>query len=309
MAKSPTPANNGDLMQITSEKSNFLPSDPKMLPRTFLSAAWLGWQIESNWANPILFTFYAIIKPLSSAAILVIMYSVITQGDFENLVFPYIYLGNAFYILVGAIMAGVSWAVIDDREHYRMLKYMYVAPLHIPTYLIGRGMAKFLMGASSVLITILFGVWFLKIPLALSEINWGLFIISFVLGVIMLAALGLILGSVALIIVNHVWFIGETAAGALYLFSGAIFPLEVLPNWLRPIGYVMPLTYWLELMRRALIGEVAEAFPTLAEFSNMQLLGILAGLTFFFTVIAILSFNYCNERARELGYIDRVTNY
>jgi len=29
-------------------------------------------------------------------------------------------------------MAGVSWAVIDDREHYKTLKYMYVAPIHIP---------------------------------------------------------------------------------------------------------------------------------------------------------------------------------
>ena len=43
-------------------------------------------------------------------------------------IFTYMYLGNAFYIYVGAVMAGVSWAVIDDREHYKMLKYMYVAP-------------------------------------------------------------------------------------------------------------------------------------------------------------------------------------
>jgi len=47
-------------------------------------------------------------------------------------IFTYMYLGNAFYIYVGAVMAGVSWAVIDDREHYKTLKYMYVAPIHIP---------------------------------------------------------------------------------------------------------------------------------------------------------------------------------
>mgnify|MGYP007073241520 CR=1 FL=1 len=107
--------------------------------RTFGSAAWLGWQIESNWTDPFLFLVYSVVKPLASASILVVMYSVITGGDFNNPVFPYIYLGNAFYIYVGAIMNGISWTVIEDREHYRMLKYIYVAPIHVPTYLLGRG--------------------------------------------------------------------------------------------------------------------------------------------------------------------------
>jgi ABC-2 type transport system permease protein len=237
------------------------------------------------------------------------MYSVITNGAFENKVFPYIYLGNAFYIYVGAVMAGISWAVIDDREHYKMLKYMYVAPIHIPTYLVGRGVARFIFGSISVFITILFGVLFLKVPLILVEIQWGLFFLSLFLGIIMLIAMGLILGSFSLIIANHVWFLGEGVAGALYLFSGAIFPLEVLPEWLRPVGYAMPLTYWLELMRRSMIGEIAEAFPTLAEFSNLQLVGILVGLTAVFILFAFVSFKYCDHRARELGYIDRTTNY
>ena len=62
------------------------------------------------------------------------------------------------------------------------------------------------------------------------------------------------------------------------LVKQVVFPLEVLPAWLRPIGFAMPITYWLELMRRSLIGEVAQAFPTLAQFSNIQLIGILLGL-------------------------------
>lgn len=286
-----------------------VPSRKTILPRTFKAAAWLGWQIEANWADPLVFAIYSIIKPLASAGILVVMYSVITNGAFENEVFPYIYLGNAFYIYVGAVMAGISWAVIDDREHYRMLKYMYVAPIHFPTYLVGRGVARFVFGSISVFITILFGVLFLKVPLDLGAVNWGLFVVSLFLGILMLIAMGMILGSFSLIIANHVWFLGEGVAGALYLFSGAIFPLEVLPTWLRPIGYAMPLTYWLELMRRSLIGQVAQAFPTLAEFSNLQLVGILVGLTLVFTLIAVLAFRFCDHRARELGYIDMTTNY
>jgi len=277
--------------------------------RSFKNAAWLGWQIESNWTDPFLFAIYSIIKPISSAAILVVMYSIITQGDFESPIFPYIYLGNAFYIYVGAVMAGISWAIIDDREHYKTLKYMYVAPIHIPTYLFGRGVAKFLVGTMSVIITILFGVLFLHLTIVWSEVNWLLFFVSLLVGVIMLAMMGLLLAGVTLLIAHQVWFLGEAVAGALYLFSGAIFPLEVLPPFLRWIGYLMPITYWLELLRRSLVGSVAEAFPTFENLSNTQLLVILLGLTAIFAVLGIYIFRWCENRARERGLIDMVSNY
>jgi ABC-2 type transport system permease protein len=91
--------------------------------------------------------------------------------------------------------------------------------------------------------------------------------------------------------------------------SGAVFPLDVLPDWLRPIGYFMPTTYWLELLRRSLVGNVAQAFPTLSGFNNMQILGILLGLSLFFGIISLQVFKICDRIARERGMIDRTTNY
>jgi ABC-2 type transport system permease protein len=277
--------------------------------RTLRAAAWLGWQIESNWTDPLIFLIYSVVKPLSSAAILVVMYSVITQGNFSDPVFPYIFLGNAFYIYVAAMLNGVSWCVIEDREQYRMLKYIYIAPISVPFYLLGRGFAKFIFSSLAVFITITVGVLFLNVPLNLAAVNWPLFIVSLLLGIVMLAMMGLTLGSVILLIVNNVYFVGEAVAGALFLFSGAIFPITILPSWLQVVGYVIPISYWLELMRRSLIGNIAEAFPTFAGLSDMQLLGILAGLTVFFIVVATVTFRYCDHQARELGYIDRVTNF
>jgi ABC-2 type transport system permease protein len=210
---------------------------------------------------------------------------------------------------VGSIMAGLSWAVIDDREHYKTLKYMYIAPIHIPSYLAGRGVARFLVTSISVIATILVGQFFLNLGIDLAAVDWLLFILAMLIGVLMLAMMGMILAGVSLLIVQHIWFLGEGVAGALYLFSGAIFPLEVLPTWLRPLGYIMPVTYWLELVRRALVGSVAEAFPTLSGLSNLQLLGILCGLTVVFAGIAWVVFRRCEYLAREQGKIDMVTNY
>jgi ABC-2 type transport system permease protein len=256
-----------------------------------------------------LFAIYSFIKPISTAAILVVMYGIITQGNFESPIFTYMYLGNAFYIYVGAVMEGVSWAVIDDREHYKTLKYMYVAPIHIPMYLFGRGVAKFVVGSISVLITLVFGMLFLHLRIDLATVNWPLFTLALIIGVVMLAFMGLILSGVTLLIAHHVWFLGEAVAGALYLFSGAIFPLEVLPPAIRWIGYVIPITYWLELIRRSLVGEVADAFPTLQGLSNNQILSILVGLTLFFAVLSIFVFRWAEHQARERGLIDMVTNY
>jgi ABC-2 type transport system permease protein len=276
---------------------------------SFITAAWLGWQIESNWADPFLFAIYSFVKPLSSAGILVVMYGLISRGNFGTPIFAYIYIGMAFYIYVGSVMTGVSWAIIDDREHYRTLKYIYVAPVRMPYYLLGRGMARFLIGSISVLITLTFGVLFLKIPIVLSAINWPLFVVVFLTGILLLAMMGVLLGGITLMMANHSFLIGDTVASALYLFSGAIFPLEVLPAWIRPLGYIMPITYWLELLRRALVGSVSEAFPTFAALSDAQLLGILFGLTIFFGFAALFTFQLCERWAREHSRIDSTSNY
>ena len=273
------------------------------------TAAWLGWQIESNWASPALFALYSIIKPLTSAAILVVMFGMVTQGNFASAGFSYMYLGNAFYMYVGAIMAGMAQSVVDDRERFRTLKSMYVAPVNIPMYLIGRGFARFLTTSLSVVVALGFGVMFLKVQLNPAEVRWGLFLATLFIGVALLAMMGLALASVVLTIAHGSWLVGEAVAGALYLFCGAVFPLDALPAWLRPVGYLMPVTYWLELIRRALAGGVAERYPSMAGIGDGELLAVLVLLTAALGVIAAATFRRCDHIARERGLIDRTSNY
>lgn len=277
--------------------------------RSFFTAAWLGWKIESNWTDPLLFAIYSIVKPLSGAGILVLMYSIITAGNFDNPAFAYLYYGNAFYQYVPAVLSGVSWAIIDDREHYRTLKYVYIAPVSVPAFLFGRGIARFLTGSLGIIITLLGGILFLNVPFNAAIVDWPLFFLSLILGITMLALMGLLLAGITLMTARHSYYIGDVVAGGLFLFSGAIFPLEVLPVFLRPIGYALPITYWLELLRRALVGGVAEAFPTFITLSNGQLLLILVASSIVFGLIGILTFSYFDRQARERGLIDQTTNF
>ncbi len=277
--------------------------------RTFITAAWLGWQIESNWADPFLFAVYSIARPIAGVLILVVMYSVITNGALGEPIFAYIYLGNALYILVGQVITGTSWAVIDDREHYRTLKQLHTTPMNQYFYLMGRGMAKLAIAMVSVLLTIGFGMVAFKLPIHPASIQWGLLLGSSFLAVICLACLGVILGGATLTMARHFWAMGEALSGALYLFTGAIFPLDVLPAWIRPLGFVFPVTYWLEVARRAILGAEAAAFPTLAGFSNPQLIGILAGFTVGLVIVSALFYQRMLYVAREKGLIDLETSY
>ena len=274
-----------------------------------LTAAWLGWKIESNWTDPLLFAIYSVVKPLAGAAILVVMYSIISQADFQSPVFAYLFIGNAFYQYVAAVLTGVSWAIIDDREHYRTLKYIYTAPINIPIFLLGRGVARFLTASFAVIITMGMGMIFFKLPINLKTADWGLFLLSLVLGVFMLAMLGLLLAGISLRVAQHAGGIGDAVGGALFLFSGAIFPISVLPAWLQPVGYVLPISYWLELIRRALLGPLALQYSTFPALSNLQLLGILIAMTAFYSVLSVWLFRLLEHSAREKGNIDLTTNY
>src|SRR5512134_2589863 len=93
------------------------------------TATWLGWQIESNWASPALFALYSIVKPLTSAAILVVMFGIITAGQFDSAAFACMFVGHAFYMYVAAVLGGMAQSVVDDRERFRTLRSMYVAPV------------------------------------------------------------------------------------------------------------------------------------------------------------------------------------
>lgn len=277
--------------------------------RTFITAAWLGWQVESNWADPFLFAVYSIARPLAGVLILVVMYSVITDGALERPIFAYIYLGNALYILVGQVINGVSWAVIDDREHYNTIKHLYTAPIDGYFYLLGRGVAKLITASVSVLITIAFGVVAFGVPVSWGTVDWGLFAVSTALGVASLAAIGVMLGAWTMLLARHFWSLGDAVAGSLYLFTGAIFPLDVLPAWLRPLGFALPVTYWLELARRALLGPGVIGFPTLSRFSNAELMAILAAFTVVLAIASTYVYRRALHRAKERGLLDVQTHY
>ncbi|HVZ21542.1 MAG TPA: ABC transporter permease [Vicinamibacterales bacterium] len=277
--------------------------------QAFLTAAWLGWQIESNWADPWVFAIYTLLKPLALAGILSVMYAAVARGGFASPAFAYLFVGNAFYQYVSAVMTGMGWAVVEDRERYRMLKSVYTAPIDLRAYLLGRGAARFVTACVSVSVTLALGVWALHLPLEPGHIEWPLLGAALVLGIVVLGSMGLIVAGLMLVSGDQAWGLGELTAGALYVSSGAIFPLTVMPSALRACGEAIPLTYWLELIRRALVPGAGHAFPRLATWSDAHLAVVMTGITGVWAAAALVVFHACGTTARRRGLIDRTSNY
>lgn len=271
----------------------------------FKAGAWLGWQIESNWTEPFLFAIYSVIKPVAGVLILVFMYLVVAKGGLENPLFPQVFLGTTFYLYVVNVLSGISWTVTDDREHYGMLKYTYMAPMHFYGYLLGRGMAKTLIATISVLITLAFGIVFLKVRL--SFVNPGLLIAAMILGLASLAFYGILLAGISLIIARHGWMVGDVVAGGLYLLCGAAFPLSLLPTPFRALGLGLPPTYWFEALRRALLGQGLH--PELSSLPDSTLLLILAGSTLVGIALSLGIFRVAERIAVRRGLLDMQTMY
>lgn len=275
--------------------------------RSLKIASWLGWQIESNWADPFLFAVYSIVRPIASTLILVFMYLVVPKSNQSADLFAFIYIGNAFFMYVGNVLYGIGWVIHEDREHYQMLKYVYISPARMYYFLFGRGVAKLIATTLAVIITLAFGIIFLHLNISLAKIDYPLLIFSLLVGLFIITCLGIILAGVSLLTAHHSFYLTEGVAGLFYLLCGAVFPLSVLPDWLQTLAKGIPLTYWLELTRRAIMGKSLSG--TLDKYINLELIGIMLITTLFLALFSNYIYKFFEFNARKRGLIDRITSY
>ena len=284
--------------------------------RSFLTAARLGWQMEANWTDPFLFFVYSVAKPLASALILVVMLDVISGGAKAEYR-AFVVVGSALWSFVLSGVSGLAWMILDDRERYRMLKYVYVSPSDFLAVIFGRGVARVGVGAMGAAITLAVGVVWLGVPFDLGRIDWVSLAAVMVLGVVAILAIGLLLAAICMQTRQESWSYPEAAAGALFLVSGVVFPLAVLPAPVQALGLLSPLTWWIEGIRHALfpggmsaVGGPGSSFTVLTGAASPDPVLIVAALLAtgaVATLAALAVFRVSDRRAKDRGLLDRTT--
>ncbi len=286
------------------------------LLRSYRTAASLGWKMEANWTDPVLFFIYSVAKPVSAALILIVMLEVISGGtgrDFRG----YVVVGSALWSFVISGIAGLAWSVLDDRERYRMLKYVYVSPSDFVTVLLGRGTARIAVGAMGAAITLVIGVVLLGVSFDPGAVDWLLLVVVMALGLETIVVIGVIMAAICLQTRQEAWSYPEAVAGALFLVSGAVFPLAVLPAPVQALALANPLTWWLEGVRHALfpagissLGGSGSLYSDLTGRASPDAATVVVALLAtgaVVTLAATVVFRWSEHRAKDRGLIDQTT--
>jgi len=284
--------------------------------RSFVTAARLGWAMEANWTDPVLFFIYSVAKPVSSALILVVMLDIITGGNRPEYK-GFVVVGTALWSFVVAGIAGLAWSVLDDRERYRMLKYVYVSPSDFLVVLLGRGVARVLVGGAGALITIAVGIVFLGVTFDPLAVDWPSLAVALLAGLGAIVAVAILLAAIILQTRQDSWSYPEALAGALFLVSGAVFPLTVLPGPLQAVGLLTPMTWWIEGVRDALFpgglsavggeGSLWLALTGSARPDQLTTLVALLATGTLVTLAATAVFRASEGRAKDRGLLDQTT--
>jgi ABC-2 type transport system permease protein len=275
--------------------------------RGFKAATRLGWEISSNWTRPLIFVIYSVLRPLSGAFILVVMYRVISgsaPGTATYLAF--LVSGVAFWSFVQYGFAGLANGMSEDRGEYRMLKYVYASPVHFYVYLLGRGLAQLASAVASTAIVLVVATIALRLPIDPLRVNYPLLLGASFLALLAVIGMAMAYGLLLLLARDSHGY-GDLGASVLYVVSGAIFPISVLPGMLATIAALSPLVYWMELIRRSLLGSHAiRMFATLSDADVLLRLLVTTAATL---IVAHLIFGWADRMARRRGLIDMESNW
>jgi ABC-2 type transport system permease protein len=275
--------------------------------RGFKAATRLGWEVSSNWTRPLIFVIYSVLRPLSGAFILVVMYRVISGGAPGTAAYlAFLVSGVAFWSFVQYGFAGLANGMADDRGEYRMLKYVYTSPIHFYVYLLGRGMAQLASAVASAAIVLVVATIALRLPIDPLRVNYPLLLAASFLAMLAVIAMAMAYGLLLLLARDSHGY-GDLGASVLYVVSGAIFPISVLPGILATVAALSPLVYWMELIRRTLLGAHAtRMFPALSDADVLLRLVVATVVTL---VLAHIVFTWADRVARQQGLIDRESNW
>lgn len=283
--------------------------------RSLRVAALLGWKVEANWTDPVLFFIYTVAKPVASLLLLVVMIEIIGGGGSELRTF--VVIGSALWASLVAGIAGPAWSVLEDRERYRMLKYLYVSPAAFIVLLVGRGSARLLAGAMGTVVALVFAAVVLGLRIDVAHVDWPLLLMSLVLGIPPVLAIGVVLGAVCLQTRQESWSYPDAFAGALFLVTGVVFPLAILPQAVQIVGLVNPVTWWVAGVRLAVlpdgpssVGGAGSLWTTLtgsAAPDGITIVGALFATGLLSTLAAAAIFRTSEHRAKDRGLLDRTT--
>jgi ABC-2 type transport system permease protein len=204
--------------------------------------------------------------------------------------FAFVIIGIAFQSYLNLSMDSLG-SSLRSEQLLGTLEAVAVTPTPLTVFAGGTALWQFLFATYRVVVYILFGV--LLFGLRLGGANFLSAVLIMVLSILAFSGIGAVSGSFILVYKqgNPIrWLYG----GAATLLGGVYYPLSMLPDWLRPLSVLFPITHSLEGMRMALL---AGAGPS----EVLTQLLVLLGFALVSLPVGALCFRWALRKVRRDG--------
>jgi ABC-2 type transport system permease protein len=207
----------------------------------------LGWLFQFKQMSRSSFdSFLAILWPIFFGTVAFFMFR--QGGDPDALI--YAGLGAA----VMGIWTATSMAAGTSLQRERWLgtlELLVAAPQHFSLIILPVGLATSTIGVYCMLATILWGRFAFGIELTIDQPV--LFVLAIPATLLSVGALGFLI-AVGFARYRHAWALGSMSEYPVWLVCGFLVPLTLLPDWVRPISWLLAPTWGMNAIRDAATG-------------------------------------------------------
>jgi ABC-2 type transport system permease protein len=194
-------------------------------------------------------------------------------GDF----FSFVIIGVAFSGILGLFQEGLP-GIIRAAQTTGTLEALLVTQTNMITILMGSSLFPLFYSLLRTVIHLAVAIF--VFGMQLGDINWIGAVSVFFLTSVSFLSIGIFSASFILVykMGNPLsWLFGSLSG----LFGGVLFPISILPDWLRWISYLLPITYSLEGLRLSLLSSasLSEILPNILALLGFS--GVLFPLSLF----------------------------
>ena len=154
-------------------------------------------------------------------------------------------IGTILYMITATLTAS---AIVRERER-GTIEQLIVTPIRPWELIVGKIIPYVLIAIFNTVQTILIGSWWFGVPI---NSSMGLILALSSLFLLTSLGIGLLASSMAETQQEATITVFATMLPAMML-SGYIFPIEAMPNWLQAVSYLIPLRYYLTIIRSLML--------------------------------------------------------
>lgn len=211
-------------------------------------------------------------------------------GDY----FAFVLIGVALHDYLATSLDAFSRS-IRESQLAGTLEALLSTQTSLPTIILSSSVYPFLWTSFGVVLYLVLGVGLFGMRLTAG--NWPAAALILILAVIVFSGLGILSASFVMVFKRGspiAWLFG----GLSWLLGGVLYPVTVLPEWLRQVSALLPITYAIAGMRAALLQ--AAQWPELWRSLGPLLLFALTILP-----LSLLSFQYATRWTRIAGTLSQ----